>query len=133
MFLKICQICVHFCIRYILKAIRKGAEQRPQCTGQWFKMSFDNLIISSCALGAAYEGLMGTTKYTESSAKEFNKEFPALNNMFVQSSSVTKYFGHSDSGSQRAVSLNTRIGVLNDQENWTRERIADWLEQEYNL
>lgn len=88
-------------------AIRLGALIRPQCTGQMFRRG------ASCALGAAYEALFG---YPEDSD---------------QAGDITRL----DCITERVPvpdflhgNLIRQIGTEKNDNGWSRERIADWLE-----
>ena len=82
----------------LAEAIRRGAAIRPQCFGVVFSDG------KSCALGAAYEGLGG------------DYEIPGTLNMHIYSTVWPTGFDFS------------KITVLNDQHYWTREAIADRLD-----
>jgi hypothetical protein len=43
----------------LANAIRKGAMQRQQCRGYWWRRDKRGVPIASCALGAAWDGLVG--------------------------------------------------------------------------
>jgi len=81
-------------------AIRLGATFKPQCTGTFF----DN--GRSCALGAALDAM------ATDDPNELVRRFPHLEQ-------------HRNSFGWTLYSI---IVELNDQEHWTRERIASWLE-----
>lgn len=87
----------------ISEAMRIGARLRPQARGLYFTEG------SSCALGAAYEGVTG--KYHEAGA---DFEGPSMVDWFKS------YFGVGHE-------LGLDIAIRND-EGQTREQIADWLE-----
>lgn len=100
------------------EAIRAGAKKRPQNTDGEYYRDDDDGETSSCALGAAYEGLTGKCS-TESVVYLYGK-WPGLKTLLK--CPVDKcIFGNE---------VNTLYAVichLNDFHLWTRERIADWL------
>lgn len=113
------------------EAIRQGAQLRPQTKGSYFTIAdnpdseSEEAIVCSCALGAAYETITGDTlPYMPSST--IDKDLIA-NTIEAQTSiSFTKqvFPPHLAYGT----SLFSAICDLNDRQDWSRERIADWLE-----
>lgn len=93
------------------EAIRAGAKLRPMATGVYFDYVDEGTTLS-CALGAAYEAVMGKAWGT---AKEIGQairgEYPCLKE-------------HWDGGNL----LYGIIADMNDSGKFTREEIADWLE-----
>lgn len=87
-------------------AIRIGAKLRPQCTGRMFKNG------ASCALGAAYEAMTGRGYYD---LPETDARAAAALAYMYEKADVP--FGLSE------------VFFKND-EGWTREEIADWLESQ---
>lgn len=81
-------------------AIRIGAKLRPQCTG----VHFDGRG-NSCAIGAAYEGRFGR--------QENPPHWISWKQAFAAGIPTTDLY--------------KKIGERNDN-GWTREQIADWLE-----
>lgn len=108
-------------------AIRAGAALRPQATGMFFQYNYGKLC--SCALGAAYEAVTG--KQTMPDALKLgggsiylSQRFPLLNRTLV--------FGEQPEPVQKpgvSQTVSTVIIDLNDNHQWSREQIADWLEQ----
>lgn len=122
-------------------AIRKGAMQRPQIVGYMFYVpkeyvvgeatgvtglivSLKDGVLSSCALGAAWEGTYGEPqsgvfKWDEDMQRELKSVYPELTRA-VRCPVCPK-----DNG---PMSLESVIVDLNDLHHWTREEIADWLD-----
>jgi hypothetical protein len=98
-------------------AIREGAKLRPQAFGVFFDFKSPDYIepCASCAMGAAFEA---TTNYICSDLRLSHLEafYPELKIEKVWDKSIGNLWGH--------------ITLLNDERRWTREQIADWLEQE---
>lgn len=118
------------------EAIRIGATKRSQGrgslftrTGYWQQSKWIDTGFTSCALGAAIEGYYGGVP----SCGDLNggrllcrgesphKEFPILLS-FVKPPVSDNYF------SDDSTPLFRVIWWLNDHFEWTRERIADWVE-----
>jgi hypothetical protein len=106
------------------EAIRAGAKIRPQCHGGLFQI--DGGEIKSCALGAALEG---AGLYT-----------PSEEEILASTTLLNKWseLGGGDylcpsprhpSEDTEEFHLEILIEHLNDVHRWTRERIADWLEE----
>ena len=94
------------------EAIREGAKLRPQCTsGEYF-----DLDGTSCAMGAAFEAETG---HTNLSNDRLEHAFPEL------ARPTKKPINYGTSGS-----LEYAIARLNDEYKWTREQIADWVEEQ---
>ena len=102
------------------EAIREGAKKRPMITGSYFE--YDNYECQgSCALGAAYEALVG----------EPVAQYQLLNDEQVLNT-IGTYVGvdmYQDFSSSflKDDFLWRVIADLNDERDWTREQIADWL------
>lgn len=73
-------------------------------------------MVQSCALGAAWEGAMGTA--TDVSPRQLFDRFPEL------FSYVQPLIDEIENPTQ----LHRVISLLNDEYCWTREQIADWVE-----
>lgn len=85
--------------------IREGAKLRPQCQYMWFWEG------GSCALGAAWEASGGGDLSDLDSAQEMGA---ALGNRAIVP----------------PLDIMERITLFNDYKGWTREQIADWLEEQ---
>lgn len=88
--------------RKLSELIRAGARQRPQCFGNLFRLEGDG---STCALGAAVEGQFGEMPWRVGQKKR---------DAFLNSIEV---------------GLRSAIISKNDDNQWSRERIARWLEE----
>lgn len=110
------------------EAIRKGAKLRPQSIIKafdynWFA-NIETVKLSSCALGAAYEAVFKLDINEDSDIDEINanfaddlrREFPEL---------AYHVFHPVD---KEKANLGDIISDLNDSHDWTREKIADWVE-----
>ena len=98
----------------LAKAIRLGAERRPvQAYGNYFEGR-----RSSCALGAAYEGMYRLPEVAESlRAQHLERLFDCLENTIRAC----------PEGCRKRLPLGPLIVHLNDDHQWTRERIAAWV------
>ncbi len=109
------------------EAMRKGTAARPGCKGGMFvSLSTDGKKqIHSCALGAAYEGSIGHQK-TEKQLSEMSVTvlYDDLKLMFPQLGRV-----HGYDQNERHMTLEGAIVCLNDDKGWSRDRIADWVEE----
>jgi hypothetical protein len=103
------------------EAIREGAQLRPQCRMQMFLRLGD--IIHSCALGAAYEGAgyVARLRGMEKIPITLDTLWPKLSTRVV----VCPVSGCPSNG---RITVRDHIAHLNDEHNWSREQIAEWLE-----
>lgn len=100
------------------QAIRIGAACRPQTKHHLFHYEVCHNTLCSCAIGAAYEGLTSyTLQGTGASAYLILKKFVDDPAMKVKCPFVSEM-----------MSLQMALTHLNDIVGWTREKIADWLE-----
>lgn len=99
------------------EAIRAGASKRPQAFGQYFIISDFDDPITSCAIGAAYEGNGGSPTDNLWCRRLMDETFPEL---LQRVTLPTPYHDSTD--------LHSGIARLNDKYRWSREAIADWLE-----
>lgn len=106
-------------IKTLSQAIRLGATFRPQGFGALFDDD------KSCAIGAAGEAL-GFTKGEHFSTDDIKDRFPMTGAL----DSFCPMCSQDDLMILRSIPRNA-IGLvihLNDQHQWSREQIADWLE-----
>lgn len=114
------------------EAIRAGAAMRPQGFHdyiRWIPDDAGNTVVCTCALGAAYEASTGQLPPSVD-------ELDAADGPTSNPPSVLKQFAdvlrvqvqHPLRPVQGDVAHT--IVSLNDTYKWTRERIADWLEQQ---
>jgi hypothetical protein len=96
------------------EAIRLGAMLRPQYKGGYFGTVDHTSELGSCAMGAALEAA------GPGAPINLEKTFPL----------ITSYVTFTPSPSIGAVRsrLDYIITYLNDDRDWSRERIADWVE-----
>lgn len=99
----------------LAQAMRVGAQMHPQISETKVKWK-DGVVVGTCALGAAYVGHHGHTLtlsviYDHEIVKEIGGANPRVQHPLTR----------------RQSSLASVITDLND-EGWTREAIADWLE-----
>ena len=100
--------------------IREGAKLRPQCTGDFFQ-PIGGIGLGSCAFGAAYEALGGKASAvnTVDCIDYIQKELDI---------DLTNEYSYSHPETEEYHSLDEIIPNLNDDWDWSREQIADWLE-----
>jgi hypothetical protein len=111
------------------EAMREGAKRRPQGKQFYFKSGdiySGGEPFSSCALGAAYEGCGGLASNL---AVDVREKIAAVTGVDLHNTIVKIPFPPEPrTYGGRADSLFEAITTLNDRFEWTRERIADWLE-----
>ena len=95
-------------------AIRLGAERRPiQAYGSYFAGA-----RSSCALGAAYEGMYRLPEQADAlRPRRLDRLFDCLENTIRTC----------PEGCRKRLPLGPLIVHLNDDHQWSRERIATWV------
>lgn len=98
------------------EAIRIGASLRGQCFQQWYEQG------RSCALGAAAEAIFGECKLDGDGLVRY---FPELETVFLPS---PVGINRSLADGEESDKLIDHIVLLNDEMEWKREAIADWLE-----
>jgi hypothetical protein len=96
------------------EAIREGAKLRPQTFGSFFDTNSEN-VVCSCTLGAAFEGKTGYVSLKLEYVNQLHPVFPELATQ-VELNGLRR-------------DLAQAVTQLNDGERWTREQIADWLEE----
>lgn len=106
------------------EAIREGAKLRPQAT-QLFN-ELPSGVVGSCAYGAGYEALTGEIDlYRSEQIYEYvATAYPYME--MVQPSDCPLH----DCDEAPMEGLSEVVLHLNDDHEWTREAIADWLERE---
>jgi len=103
----------------LCEAIRLGAMLRPQAFRQAFSYRGDH-VVGSCALAAAHEALGGSFSGCPTPLAQFETLFAT----YVRSPCrCTNIEGRRFMGRLDGV-----ITHLNDDDHWTREQIADWVE-----
>lgn len=103
------------------EAIRAGAEKRPQSKFNYFSIADDGTTVGSCALGAAYEAVFNVTTNDEITSGHVTQleDITGIDDFEVyEKHPITQEYHHLDS-----IIIN-----LNDEHQWERERIADWLQ-----
>jgi len=106
------------------KAIRAGAKLRPQGFNAFF-VNFDNKGLCSCALGAAIEAVTFCEDHTDDSCLEvIDKNWPKI---IPNERTLCPAFEWCLKGKGKPNKIQM-ISHLNDDHNWTREKIADWAE-----
>ena len=123
------------------QAIRIGAARRPQGCGEYFSYSTSgDALTSSCALGAALDGL-GHADCTAAEAVAVLAEFtelweqvdPAVLDRFTEkhggrSREVASQGVGNDFTVRSSLTLNEQIELWNDDLRLSREEIADLIE-----
>ncbi len=106
-------------IKTLGDAIRVGSKMKPQC----YELLVNFNPSSTCAIGAAMEGIgqnvLGLK--TEECSKILSKKFN-IDRLAAVESPVMSY--------SRTGSLFSIIEHLNDYCRWTREKIADWADEQ---
>jgi hypothetical protein len=120
-------------------AIRKGAMQRPQGHGSYFRLIEHDVVtedgtlngrpvrLTSCVLGAAFEGLTGSPSrdYMPEGILAFlGRQFEALKDPYISLEGL----GCPEGCTEVKPSFAGLLVHLNDHHHWTREAIADWVE-----
>lgn len=110
------------------EAMREGAKIRPQWYGSMFgvsmKFSEETEGVGSCALGAAYEAVHGGYVLAPQNSTVLYADFPILAQPCEPPCDCADV-SHADSSED----LRGVIIHLNDAHCWTREQIADFVEQ----
>jgi hypothetical protein len=104
---------------YLAEAIAEGSKRRPmQAFGEYFSNKG-----GSCALGAAYEGAYALPRDPE----EAHAIRPRLDRLFDCLENVRR---RCPVGCNKRLPLNAIILHLNDDHQWTREQIVEWLKKD---
>jgi hypothetical protein len=108
----------HHGTKELASAIRAGASRRPE-------QAFGDYFVgrrASCALGAAYEGMyrLAADMSGQRPTKDLTSFFDCLEGT-IRSCPVE--------GCKKRLLLAAMIVHLNDHHSWSREKIADWLEE----
>jgi hypothetical protein len=118
--------------RELAKAIRLGAQRRPQCFGSYFDERG-----GSCALGAAYDGMYELPRQArepgEIVPRNLERLFHCLEDVVkrcpekdgLQAGEAVHAAAHANC--RKRLPLGAMIVHLNDDHGWTREQIAEWL------
>lgn len=114
-------------------AIRKGSLLTKPTSGEFFKKSI--LGYKACALGAAYYALTKKAYDPEELTREFgpgsigDEERKVVKRLTEEFPILEEKFTHPTKPHLKNCNLHFIITDLNDEANWTREEIADWVEQ----
>ena len=106
----------------LAEAIRKGAMQRPQA----FEVYVGKGSSSTCAVGAAFEGITGSIAPTIGDDEIL--EAMAQAGIGVEPRQPCPECGHLTLDASGPLGILVTIFHLNDDHHWTREQIADWLD-----
>lgn len=108
-------------ITKLSQAIRLGATFRPQGQGSLYRFNEELGTHVTCALGAAMEAVGLDPDPANSNVSdnymELVRRFPILARSCLHP--IREFCAH----------LDNIIPFLNDRDGWTREQIADWLEE----
>jgi hypothetical protein len=102
--------------RDLADAILAGSKRGPQCFGSYFDERG-----GSCALGAAYDGIYLLPPHHEHARPNH------LERLFRCLDDLSK---RCPGGCRKQLPLAAMIVHLNDDHQWTREQIAEWLTAE---
>ena len=109
------------------EAIRLGAMLRPQAKGRLFHEG------GSCAIGAAYEAL-GLVKKLDDNLDTGCGVSRLMPTVYPWLTSLYRGCPHDEKCAEWSLStahtFHALIPHLNDDHSWTREQIADWVEQQ---
>ncbi len=114
-------------------AIRKGAEQHPQCFLSLINYRLDEMlskfvIRETCALGAAIVGTYGSDlKEVDALQLSMGKSHPLVE-MYPILDVSTNCPQRECAFKENDTTVRYLITHLNDYHHWTREKIADWIE-----
>lgn len=121
----------------LAQAIRAGSLLHRQGTG-WMAedVEFDTedgctKDTFTCALGAAYEGffhVLPWRRYDDDALDRLREAFPVLKTKAAYPGAVFSAFIGLPEGMGIHPTLEDVIVALNDEDGWTREQIADWVE-----
>ena len=108
----------HHGTKELASAIRAGAERRPE-------QAFGDYFVgrrASCALGAAYEGIyrLASDMSGQRPTRDLTTFFDCLEGT-IRACPIE--------GCKKRLLLSAMIVHLNDFHEWSREKIADWLEE----
>lgn len=107
-------------IKKLSQAIRVGASFREQAFGNFFQAG------KSCALGAALEALGIVKEVKQTTWGLSNSSCSDAMGTLVQRFPFLKEITHRTPGED----YSQVIVDLNDHDEWSREKIADWLEEQ---
>jgi hypothetical protein len=106
------------------EAIREGAKKRPQ-NFEWYFSRVGSGVVTSCALGAAFESWYGEPNDGIAVSDILYREFPVLNSIIARCPTGTPGCKLYLCGIE--VEVYATIGHLNDDHKWSREQIADYV------
>lgn len=115
------------------EAIRQGAKLTKPYAGTYF-LSRNEEVERSCALGAIVVAMRGMRILEAQNylGPQMKSDFPELD--VIVKMPTTPLNPISAQVNEEAVRgghrLDTAIWILNDEHGWSREQIADWIEQE---
>lgn len=97
------------------QAMRKGTPETVKGTGSYYLGIQDGKVIA-CSMGAAWIGQHGVGSIGQCSGNALEQEWPEMDQRYPDPISGTEK------------SLWNVIVILNDQEEWSNEQIAEYLE-----
>lgn len=109
-------------LREAARLMRDGAKLRPQCFYAYYGLVTDlNDVqhLGSCALGAIYEAHAG---FADMDADQLMFTMIDKLNSLEGLKAIHPVLGY-------CYDLEKTISNLNDSQDWSREKIADWLER----
>lgn len=113
------------------EAIREGAKETFPGTVAMFSLRSSSGALEACALGAAYYGRFGNPTKPEDFRSWSDAILPSAEAPFYKQLNAEWPELLADVGypvGRMPCQLQTAIYTLNDNHNWTREQIADWVE-----
>lgn len=107
--------------------MRQGSQLRPQAFRDYVQRG-DEGEVCTCAIGAAYEAITG--KLPPSQNEDYDA-CPMVNREIERETGIALgFYSTKNPVTHNWETLTGLISGLNDAHKWTREEIADWLEQE---
>lgn len=105
------------------EAILKGSQIRPQGFDNYF-VKWPDGTVRSCALGAAYEAITGSSQVPDF---DFIEKWPDEEAVKIATKNVSTNGVCGCEMVSRVLPVANLVSHLNDHHKWTREKIAEWV------
>lgn len=106
-------------------AIRKGAMQRPQCDGLFVRSLVTGEVTRTCVLAAAHEGVFGAPPGVDGEDEDTDA---VMTSLIRAGYDLLAHVPECPQCGREGGLLGYTLFHLNDDHEWTREAIADWLD-----